>query len=121
MDLSSPPTQPKTLEEAFELILALWEENAKLRLKVAELEEKLKTNSQNSSKPPSSDFPSVSKTGLKKLSTRKRGGQKGHEKHYRALVPPEEINTFIRHLPPETCACDGVSIRCLTFRRVWLF
>ena len=74
-DLPRPPPPPKTLEEAYELILALRAENAALReedgqlrtenaalkARVAELEERLRTNSGNSSMPPSSDGPAVAR------------------------------------------------------------
>jgi len=55
-DFSKLALQDKNLEEAQKIINALWEHPAKihasyqaLTLKVAELEEKLKTNSNNSS------------------------------------------------------------------------
>ncbi|MFO8071608.1 MAG: DUF6444 domain-containing protein, partial [Polyangia bacterium] len=47
------------LEKALLRIQILERENAELRALVAELEEKLNTNSSNSSKPPSSDGPSA--------------------------------------------------------------
>ena len=63
LDFSKPAPQAKTLEEAQQIINALWEHLAKihashqaLTLKVAELEEKLNTNSNNSSKAPSTDL-----------------------------------------------------------------
>ena len=48
-------------------------------LEVAELRERLGQNSQNSSKPPSSDAPSVSRLNNRQPSGRKRGGQPGHQ------------------------------------------
>ncbi len=68
--------------------------------RVRELEEKLRTSSRNSSKPPSSDPPGVKKkkakqrTGKLKLK-RKRGGQKGHEGKARKLLPPDEVDMLI--------------------------
>ena len=59
-----------------------------LQQRVAELEERLRKNSRNSSKPPSSDAPSVE--GQKKpKSGRKRGGQPGHKGRKRELLPRE--------------------------------
>ncbi len=49
--------------------------------RIAELEERLGTNSTNSSKPPSSDPPSVKRRPPAPASGRKRGGQPGHRHH----------------------------------------
>ena len=43
------------------LVLTLWEEVSSLRLEIAALREQVGQNSQNSSRPPSSDPPSVPK------------------------------------------------------------
>ena len=62
--------------------------------RIAELEAKfLKLTPQNSSLPPSTEHPHAKpvrkpNTGKK----RKQGGQKGHKKHSRELVPTEHIN-----------------------------
>ena len=65
---NTPPEFPESLEDAYKIIVALWhevvalrEENAALHSRIAELEEKLNTNSSNSSMPPSSDPPSREK------------------------------------------------------------
>jgi len=62
----------------------LKEENLKLQ----ELVARLKKNSSNSSKPPSSDFIAQTKTSNKRSSNKKRhiGGQKGHTKHQSNLT-----------------------------------
>jgi len=55
---------------------------AALTARVAELEARLKQNSQNSSKPPSSDGPCKPvRKSLRPKTGRKPGGQKGHEGH----------------------------------------
>lgn len=84
-DMTTPPEPPKTLEDAYALILALWQEvatlrqenatlraenevlrqdnarlrqeNAQLHQQVADLQERLRLNSSNSSQPPSADRP----------------------------------------------------------------
>lgn len=73
-----------------------------LEARVAELEAQLRTNSSNSSKPPSSDGPGVPPVNVKKLpSGRKRGGQPGHRGHQRKLVNnPDEVTRLI----PSQCA-----------------
>jgi transposase len=65
------------------------------------LKARLQQNSSNSSKPPSSDPPgAIPRT--KKPTGKQRGGQPGHPKHERALVPPEKVrNTQV--IRPEYC------------------
>lgn len=71
-----------------------------LEARIVELEAQLRTNSSNSSKPPSSDGPEVP-SGKKPPSDRKRGGQPGHRGHQRKLVDnPDEVTRLI----PSQCA-----------------
>ncbi|QJW95850.1 IS66 family transposase [Frigoriglobus tundricola] len=70
-----------------------------LTTRVAELEARLNQNSTNSSKPPSSDAPHVKPAPPKPSSGKRRGGQPGHPKAERTLLPPDEIRT----LKPATC------------------
>ncbi|QJW95738.1 IS66 family transposase [Frigoriglobus tundricola] len=70
-----------------------------LTTRVAELEARLNQNSTNSSKPPSSDAPHVKPAPPKPPSGKRRGGQPGHPKAERTLLPPDEI----RALKPSTC------------------
>lgn len=74
---------------------------AKLIKRVQELENQLGQNSRNSSKPPSSDPPSV-KRPPGKPSGRKRGGQPGHKGHSRPLLPVEEVDHEF-DLKPDSC------------------
>lgn len=76
-----------------------------LEKKVKELEDKLNTNSSNSSKPPSQD---PFRTSKKKTPTGKpKGGQKGHKGHQRSLIPIEEVNQVL-DLKPSSCpGCQG--------------
>ena len=60
-----------------------------LEARLRELEAKLGRRSGNSSRPPSSDPPGAPPPAPPKRTGRKRGGQPGHEKHSRELVPPE--------------------------------
>jgi transposase len=73
--------------------------------RIAELEERLNTNSTNSSKPPSSDPPSVKRKPPAPPSGRKRGGQPGHRHRPRALVPPERLRHVIACKPPHCRRC----------------
>ena len=73
--------------------------------RIAELEQRLNTNSTNSSKPPSSDPPSVPRRPPVPASGKKRGGQPGHRHHPRALVPPERLRQVIECRPVECRRC----------------
>ena len=74
----------------------------KLEARVAELEARLKLNSTNSSKPPSSDGPHVKPAPPRVPSGRKRGGQPGHTKHERVILPPDEV---VDHKPKRCGRC----------------
>jgi transposase len=79
---------------------------AGLERRIADLEERVNKNSSNSSKPPSSDHPSVKRRPPARPSGKKRGGQPGHRHHPRALVPPEEVRQVIE-CRPEGCRRCG--------------
>ena len=59
---------------------------------MAELEARLAQNSSNSSKPPSSDPPGTALAAGREPTGRTRGGQPGHKKHERTLLPPEQVS-----------------------------
>jgi transposase len=71
----------------------------KKRIEALELENaRLKRNSSNSSKPPSSDIvkpPKNAGKGSKAKGKRKRGGQKGHPRHERKAFTEDEVT--VRH------------------------
>src|SRR4051794_25787118 len=83
-----------------------------LEKRIADLETRLNQDSTNSSRPPSTDPPAVK---LKRRppvpsSGRKRGGQPGHKRHTRALVPPEQIReTF--EVKPSLCRNCGSALQ----------
>jgi transposase len=85
---------------------------ASLEKRIADLEARLNQDSTNSSRPPSSDPPAVKakRRPPPPPSGRKRGGQPGHERHNRALVPPEQLReTF--EIKPEHCKGCGASLQ----------
>jgi transposase len=93
-------------------IKQLEEENAALKKRITvlekcieELERRLGMNSQNSSKPPSSDPPGTVKV-LPRLLRRKRGARKGHPPFMRALLPPQFVTKRIE-LCPQVCPCGS--------------
>lgn len=91
----------KTLLEMSTRITVLEQQVLNLSKQIASLS----SNSTNSSKPPSSDGPRVSKP-KKRKSGRSPGGQKGHKGHRRELLPVEDMDHVYEHYPPvcEECA-----------------
>src|SRR4051794_33683086 len=73
--------------------------------RIAELEQRLGRNSTNSSRPPSSDPPSVKRRPPVPSTGKKRGGQPGHPRQARPLVPPEQLRQVIDCKPPECRWC----------------
>ena len=73
--------------------------------RIADLEERLNKNSTNSSKPPSSDPPSVKRRPPAPATGKKRGGQPGHHRKARSLVPPEQLRQVFECKPPECRWC----------------
>lgn len=78
------------------------EEIQTLRKRIERLEWLLSRNSRNSSKPPSSDFPSAPPKQVKPPTGRKPGGQPGHEGHQRPLLSPEQVDQTVA-LKPDRC------------------
>jgi len=99
---------PKSVQA---LVIGLLSRLQALEAEVARLREKLNRNSGNSSQPPSSDGPSVvkGKVAEKKRSGRKRGGQIGHPRALRKLVPVEELKAEF-DFKPATCRCCGETL-----------
>lgn len=78
-----------------------------------ELQARLAANSSNSSQPPSSDPPGAAPTRKPATpSGLRRGGQPGHPKHERRLLPPERV-TQTTTLLPATCRCCGKALHGL--------
>jgi len=82
-------------------------ENAKLLLRIEELERKLKINSSNSSKPPSSDGlrKKPSPKSLREKTNKKFGGQVGHEGN--TLKQFSDPDFEIVHSPAVCSACGN--------------
>jgi transposase len=96
--------------------VALRAENAALRTENAVLQARLRTDSHNSSKPPSSDGPGVKPHPKSQRipSGRKSGGQPGHVGHTLVLV--DEPDEVVGHLPSHCHAC-GQSLEDVPARR----
>src|SRR5690554_5741741 len=99
----------RQVAERDQRIARLEEQLACALARIAELEEKLRKSSRNSGKPPSSDTPAQAAERRKKAAAitkprgRKPGGQPGHQKFTRPLVPADQV---ARHTDciPERCA-----------------
>jgi transposase len=91
-----------------QLVISLLHTVEQLQQQMAELEEKVNRNSQNSSQPPSSDLPYKKSPPKKKNSGRKRGGQKGHAGKGRMLKPVEEVNQIVISKPMACDNCGGL-------------
>ena len=98
-------TEPKTLEEAIEVIKQAAAIIAELIKLAAGLQEQLNLNSKNSSLAPSRDL--KKKASAKKKSGRKQGGQPGHKGAKRELVAPESVSQIIDCHPKTECEGGG--------------
>lgn len=102
-DWAATPTRVRSVLRTLQLQLE------QLTAQVRDLEAKLKQSSHNSSKPPSSDGPSVPPRPAKTPRGRERGVQPGHAGHQRPLAPPEQVDTFVA-LYPEACPTCQTSL-----------
>jgi len=84
-----------------DMVIKLDKETEDLKKRVSKLENRLNKNSQNSSKPPSSDSPYEKPLKKTEKSKRKRGGQIGHKGHKQKLMEPATEDILF----PDTCDC----------------
>jgi transposase len=91
--------------EAQAIIRVLLAQIAALEKRVAELEARLNKTPQNSSLPPSAQHPHAKGDSGKRRSKRKRGGQPGHAKHERPLMPTEQCDEVVPVKPTECRRC----------------
>jgi transposase len=78
--------------------------------RIEQLEQKVqKLTPQNSSLPPSTQHPHAKPKRKRgdKQKKRKQGGQKGHTKHTRALIPTEQCQQVVPCLPEACRKCGG--------------
>lgn len=108
LDFNRPPPQPQALAEAQQLIEVLWRALGEAMGRLETLEEQLNTDSNNSSKPPSSDSAKQRAERRKKpCSGRARGAQPGHPKHERTLVAEADVDDVQRFFPADCGNCGG--------------
>ena len=93
-------------KEAQEYIVALQTYLQNLQAQIVELQAQLNQNSQNSSKPPSTDPPfKRPPKKSKEKSAKPKGGQVGHSRHLRELLPLEAVDEVIEIYPHECDQC----------------
>ena len=88
--------QPPEAQAIIRLLLA----------RITELEARLNQSPQNSSLPPSSQHPHAKPAPAKPKSNKRPGGQLGHPKHERALIPAEQCQEVVT-LKPTVCRKCG--------------
>jgi transposase len=103
------PLPPDVLAALPPAVVALlqWqaEQIVRLTARVAQWEAKVGKDPTNSSKPPSASHPHDKPVSTKSRSARKRGGQPGHVKHERALIPTEQCRDVVPCVPTECRRC----------------
>jgi transposase len=96
--------------EAQAIIRALLAEIVELRARIEELERQGKGKTpQNSSLPPSTQHPHARPQPPRRKSKKKRGGQFGHEKHERPLIPTDQCHD-VQPLKPTECRRCGAKL-----------
>src|SRR3954451_14155221 len=95
----------RTPPEVLRLLAQLLDRIEKLEAENRDLKARLGLNSSNSSKPPSTDLPNRKRRPPVPKSGRKRGGQPGHRRHERPLVPPDQVDEVVECRPSHCDAC----------------
>jgi transposase len=93
--------------ECHAVIDVLAQEVGHLREQMSWLQERLKVDSRNSSRPPSSDGPGSGNRAQQRASQRKRGAQKGYPGSCPALLPVSEVDSVQDCAPADVCECGG--------------
>jgi transposase len=98
---------PQTLSECHALIAKQAVLLSQLQEQVGLLQERVKLDSKNSSKPPSSDGPGGGNRAQRRASARKRGAQPGHKGSARAVLDEAEVDQVIDCKPADVCECGA--------------
>jgi len=110
-----PPELPITAEDWEKtpatvqgVIVMFWRDNQTLKEQVNRLQERVNKNSQNSSKPPSSDPPQKQSYPKPEPSGEKTGGRQGHHGHGRKLKGAGEVSKIVKSLPTVCKDCGAL-------------
>src|SRR5947208_4178542 len=96
---------PEAQAAVFALVGRLEHQITELKRQVRDLKARLDQNSTNSSRPPSTDPIGVKRKPPEPPSKKRRGGQKGHPRRMRALVPPERVASVTDCKPTQCRRC----------------
>ena len=118
----APPSDDASKEDLRALVMKLIEMNERLekaseeqKRRIEELEARLKKDSGNSSKPPSSDAPwSKRRRQRRPASGKKQGGQPGHEGTTRDLFDASAVDVVVDHPAAVCSACGSEDLEALT-------
>lgn len=101
-------TMAKQNADLTALVQSLTETIKELEETIRELQRQLNQNSQNSSKPPSSDgFNKPKPQSQRQKSGKKQGGQKGHPGSHMSI--PHEPDEYSKHLPKKCLSCPRLN------------
>lgn len=117
-----PDLTTLTSDQKDALIIALYELVNQLRQELAERKDQVAKNSQNSSKPPSTDgLSKPAPKSLRKPSNKNSGGQKGHQGHHlKAVSQPDMIEYYpVTHC--EHCATNLETVTAEGFEERQVF
>ena len=102
--------------EAQAIIRMLLANLAKLEVEIEELRRQVKGKTpRNSSLPPSTQHPHAKPATRKPKSKKKRGGQPGHKKHERTLIPIDQCDDVQPLKPTECRRCGKVPFGTATY------
>jgi transposase len=105
-----PPEAQAIIRALLAQIAELQAENAELRARIEALERQGKGKTpQNSSLPPSTQHPHNRPQPPRRKSKNKRGGQPGHPKHERPLIPTDHCDD-VQPLKPTECRRCGAKL-----------
>jgi transposase len=94
----------RMVSERDDVIAKLMGQLAAAMARITKLEEQVRRSSKNSSQPPSSDGPSMPPRS-KERTGRHPGGQEGHARHDRPLIPPDKVSKRITVRPEQCKGC----------------
>jgi len=105
----NPAEWQSTPESIQALVMYLIGENQRLQVRVSQIEEHLRQNSQNSSKPPSQDGFGKKARTEPRASQKKRGGQTGHQGNQPTFYELSSEDVIENHVP-EVCRRCGIEL-----------
>jgi transposase len=110
MIVMSPPVTAKELAAMppeFRVLLQAVIDHYEKQIAALEAEvAALKKTPRNSSLPPSTEHPHAKPAPQKEKSGKKQGGQPGHPKHVRSLIPTEQCQKIVTLKPTACRGCD---------------